>query len=504
MGLLDDPNVRANLALSAGLLGGGNFGQALGRGLGGYQSALDAAAQQQAKADYLKSQIEENNTQNAIRQATLARQAKQDAYFFGGAQAGGSDGQAASTQASQQAASVPSIGKFDEWSRQFGIPKDALVADYLNNGGKGIAEMLAKRGTPDMQVSNGYAYDKNKLGAGYLPSLATSQDGKTSMVQIGPDGLPVVSAPQGALDTFNRYQGVQASFRPIKVYNPETQREEFSSEAVVTGKAPAPMAGRPGNVQTSAYAGGDRNSANLESIRMIQSEMEKPGNSPADIAGMQREIKRLQMQSGITNAQLPASAGVAAGPSATEAAASKAAEVRATDTAKADVDRDTAARAKVKSAKETISSVDRAIELLGKNPTGSGVGQLRDTVNAYFGKSTPASEVAAQLDVVAADIVKNVPRFEGAQSNADVEQYKSAAGRVADRSLPADQRLAAAQEVKKLQAKAASGGITAPDQPAAKIMQSLPTANMSNKGKRIRDTTTGKILVSNGLQWKEE
>lgn len=38
----------------------------------------------------------------------------------------------------------------------------------------------------------------------------------------------------------------------------------------------------------------------------------------------------------------------------------------------------------------------------------------------------------------------------------------------------------------------------------APVLSSLPTANASNKGKRIRDTATGKILVSNGLQWKEE
>jgi hypothetical protein len=527
MGLLDDPNTMAQLQLGAGLLGGGSFGQALNRGLLGYQGTLDGASDRKAKQAYLQSQIEENATQNAIRKSTLARQAKQDAYFFGeglggASSAGQMPGQGVTgsggtapmpgqgvTSAGGTApmpggapAGAPGMGKFDEWSRQFGIPKDALVTDYLNNGGKGIAEMLAKRGTPDMQVSNGYAYDKNRLGAGYLPSLSTSQDGKTSMVQIGADGLPVVSAPRGALDTFNGYQGAQASFKPIKVFNPETQREEFTSEAAAVGRAPGPMAGPRGNVQSSAYSGGDRNAANVETIRMIQAEAQKPGVTEQDKAAFGREIQRLQMQSGITNAQLPQAGGVAAGPSAAEAAANKAAEVRAVDTAKADVARDTVARAKVKNANETVSSVDRAIDLLGQNPTGSGVGQLRDNVNAYFGKSTPAADVAAQLDVVSADIVKNVPRFEGPQSDKDVDQYKSAAGRVADRGLPVDQRISAAQEVKRLQAKAAGGD--GASKPAGNLLQSLPPANNDNKGKRIRDTTTGKILVSNGMQWKEE
>lgn len=35
------------------------------------------------------------------------------------------------------------------------------------------------------------------------------------------------------------------------------------------------------------------------------------------------------------------------------------------------------------------------------------------------------------------------------------------------------------------------------------VMSALPTANASNKGRKIRDTTTGKILVSNGMTWTE-
>ena len=34
-------------------------------------------------------------------------------------------------------------------------------------------------------------------------------------------------------------------------------------------------------------------------------------------------------------------------------------------------------------------------------------------------------------------------------------------------------------------------------------MEALPTANASNRGKKIRDTTTGKVLVSNGMTWTE-
>lgn len=50
-----DPKTQAVMSMAAGLLGGGNFGQALGRGLGGYQSVMQSAkeAERQAKADAL-------------------------------------------------------------------------------------------------------------------------------------------------------------------------------------------------------------------------------------------------------------------------------------------------------------------------------------------------------------------------------------------------------------------------------------------------------------------
>jgi len=505
-GLLDDPDTLAQLSLAAGLLGGGNFGQAASRGLLGYQQSLGAAEDRKQKSAYLQSQIEENAAQTRAREGVAARQARQDSYFFGGG-AGGAPASASASPAAPGGAPgvMPSAGKFDEWSKQFGIPKDALVVDYLNNGGKGIAEMLAKRGMPDIQVTGSYAYDRNKLTPGYLPSLSTSQDGKTSMVQIGPDGLPVVSSPRGALETFGAYQTAQAAAKPIKVYNPTTGREEFSTEAAVTGRAPAPMPGRPGNIQSPGYAGGDRNSANLESIRIIQEEMQKPGLSQADLAAGAREIQRLQMQSGITNDQLPQAGGVAAGPSAAEAAAAKAAETRAVDTAKADVVRDTGEQKKQKSAGEMIAATRRAKELLKEGPTASGVGELADKTASFFGGSTKGADTAAKLDIVAGDLINNVPRMEGPQSDGDRLEYRVQAGRAADRTIPVSQRIAAMDEIERLQTKYAkfNGGL-GDEKPANKPMDSLPPANASNKGRRIRDTTTGKILTSNGIQWREE
>lgn len=65
MGLLgdsfDDPKAQATFQLAAGLLGGGNFGQALGRGLGGYQQTMQSAREaerQKLADDMVKEQLQ--------------------------------------------------------------------------------------------------------------------------------------------------------------------------------------------------------------------------------------------------------------------------------------------------------------------------------------------------------------------------------------------------------------------------------------------------------------
>lgn len=525
-------------ALGLGLLAAGGpttdpnragFGQSLAAGVQYAQGNADNRMRRQ----FQQSQIEENAAQRDMQRHKLAmsqRQMDMDAQFLGLAPAGAA-APGGSGAIPEQAAGLPkAVEAFAQGtpatfggvaltaaqiSQKYGIPVEAIINDYRSNGGKKIAEFIMSKGTPDMQVSNGYAYDKNKLQPGFLPSLTTSTSGQTSMTQIR-DGQPVVSAPQGALETYGAYRAADAGLKPIKIYNPQTRREEYTSEGAVVGALPAvsggrlaPMAGPAGNVQSSGYAGGDRNAANAESIRVIQSEMMKPGNSAEDMAGMRREIARLQQQSGVPAA---ASGNFAAGPSAEEAAANKAAETRAVGTASADVVRDTATQKKEKSAGEMIAAVRRARELLKEGPTASGLGELADKGAAFIGESSKGAEVAAKLDIVAGDLVNNVPRMEGPQSDGDRIEYKIQAGRAADRSIPAKQRLAAMDEVEKLQMKyaklnggapgAEGGGDEARAKP--KVLDALPTPNSSNKGQRIRDTTTGKILKSNGLQWKEE
>lgn len=363
-------------------------------------------------------------------------------------------------------------GTLEALSKQYGIPPEALQYDLVFNGGKGIAEMVSKRGTPDMQVSNGYAYDKNRLGAGYLPQLNVSQDGKTSMVRIGPDGLPVVSAPQGALDTFGGYQRAQAGLKPIKVYNPATGREEYSNEAAVA--QPGGEAGMRAAVQGGM--GADPMAIQRE-IAATRNDLLKPLD-PSSRASLQAHLADLLTQAQRTPAP---SGNVAAGPSAAEAAIQKANEARAVDTAKADVVRDTTKATDAKRYGQLTAGVSRAIELLKAGPTASGAGSLYDAAQGFFGESNKGADLASQLDTLSGWLTANVPRMEGPQSDRDVMQYKIQAAAVGDRTKPVSQRLKAAEELQSLQNKyAALNGMTpaqapgAPDKPAA----AAPVATM--------------------------
>ncbi|MES2950291.1 MAG: hypothetical protein V4858_17245 [Pseudomonadota bacterium] len=312
--------------------------------------------------------------------------------------------------------------KLEQLSAQYGIPLDALKFDLVFNDGKNMAEWVQKRGTPDMQVSGNYAYDRNKLGAGFMPSLTTSTTGQTSMTRIGPDGLPVVSAPQGALETYGAYKAADAGLKPIKVFNPVTQREEFTSEAAVVGArpgGPAPMAGPGGNVQSPAYSGGSRDGANAESVRMMESELQNPALKPEDRAGIQREIARMKLQTPTAFAAGPSAA------EATKAATDKEYAVNATkdigETRKTIMNAGFAAPS-------TISKYQQLGKLLQDvdggtlTATGTNIASTMNSLGFKVDKNLPNKEAAAALGNEMALELRNPANgagMPGAMSDAD-------------------------------------------------------------------------------------
>lgn len=78
-----------------------------------------------------------------------------------------------------------------------------------------------------------------------------------------------------------------------------------------------------------------------------------------------------------------------------------------------------------------------------KKSTGSGIGAGVDVVASKLGASTKGAQSIAKLEVLSYPLLANIPRFEGPQSDYDVQIYRQAAGDFANAKKPVDTRLAA-------------------------------------------------------------
>lgn len=85
--------------------------------------------------------------------------------------------------------------------------------------------------------------------------------------------------------------------------------------------------------------------------------------------------------------------------------------------------------------------------------TESGIGNIRDAVGRVVGVSTVNAQDAARLEAMSGWLVANVPRMEGPQSNIDLQNYTTMAGKIGDRTVPIAERMAALEEVERLQRK---------------------------------------------------
>ena len=105
--------------------------------------------------------------------------------------------------------------------------------------------------------------------------------------------------------------------------------------------------------------------------------------------------------------------------------------------------------------------------------TGSGAGAMVDEALGFVGQATPGSIATAQLRPLVDAVLKNVPRFEGPQSDKDTQSYKEAAGDLANPGIPNEARVAAARILIDLLSRAKtqgqrieSGAAAAPAAPA--------------------------------------
>lgn len=96
--------------------------------------------------------------------------------------------------------------------------------------------------------------------------------------------------------------------------------------------------------------------------------------------------------------------------------------------------------------------IDEARKLIPQ-ATGSMMGAARDAVLGAGGIATDKSKAASKLETLAGWMITNVPRMEGPQSNFDVENYKTMAAKVGNRSIPVEERIAALDTLEMIHSK---------------------------------------------------
>lgn len=97
-----------------------------------------------------------------------------------------------------------------------------------------------------------------------------------------------------------------------------------------------------------------------------------------------------------------------------------------------------------------LGLLDEAAPLL-EQATGSMGGRVMDATQAAFGGTNEGSRSIAQLKVIQAGLMTNMPRMEGPQSDRDVELYREAAGQIGDPAIPREIKKAALDTIRNIQ-----------------------------------------------------
>jgi hypothetical protein len=146
------------------------------------------------------------------------------------------------------------------------------------------------------------------------------------------------------------------------------------------------------------------------------------------------------------------------------------------------------ARGDVRKAQLFLNQLTQAENILKQSPTQSGVGAALDAAGRLIGVSTTGAQQAGKLEALSGWLVANVPRMEGPQSNFDVQNYMTMAGKIGDRTVPVAERLAAVQEIRRLQEKYRDVGLQRLGMQPTQTEQPAPPQN------RLRYDAQGNLI----------
>lgn len=139
-------------------------------------------------------------------------------------------------------------------------------------------------------------------------------------------------------------------------------------------------------------------------------------------------------------------------------------QARGTEMAKGEAERANQQSTRSRDAGTALELIAEARRLL-PDATGGGLAAGADAAAGFFGHATAGAQANAALKTIAGQMTSKMPRMEGPQSDRDVQMYKDMAGDVGNASLPVRIRLAALDQIERLNqkyAKSPSGGQAGP------------------------------------------
>jgi hypothetical protein len=454
-----------------------------GQRLAGAMNHVTANQQVALRAKLMQSQIDENASQNAMRQAQIARAAQLQGMTgevlggFGGSGAGGGQANGAGT-AQPGAANPQAVAGLR------GVPIEKIAA-LKAAGGPDLTDVWKLANVPTQFTAGSYAYTPGQR-AEYLPdpTKGVGFNGQQITMLPGNENLASIEGQKAA---------AQAAWKPAQAYDSTKQQNFWTNDAALAsgGRVGAPQgpAGYANEGQMRVTANGDMGAdpkAIAREIKAVQNDLlTKKLDEPSRVA-LKAHLADLQSQGERIAAPQPAN--YAAGPSAQEVATNEANRTRAVNTAAADVVRDTANKGDAKKSAQMGEAAQLAAKLLSEGPTGSGIGALADAAGNFIGKPLKGATQAQQLEAISGWLTANIPRMEGPQSDADVRNYATMAGKIGDRTLPPEVRQAALSTLLELQGKysALNGGTAAPSDSKPASKAPIPMKGMVQDGYKFK------------------
>jgi hypothetical protein len=496
MGLLDQFFGNADQTAALGLLGAQMMRGDTAGGFLAAQQHLAGADDRRLRKGLLEAQVAETLAQAEERKnkLTMAQQAqaRQDRLLFGepgGVSAGAFAPSADGMGPTMLQGAAPQAGGLVAQARAMGIPEAAIHADVAFNGGKKISEFINSRSTPKWENINGNLVNTAAQGfqGGFQPGFSVSSGGQAMAWQPDGKGGLVFGAPTGALDAYRAYQNVgektKADYDPLTIPPRAGQQNPTLTTrgAFVTGQQGGPTnAGEAGmQAQVAGPLGADPEAIKREIQKTVQ-DLTSKQMDPASRKALEAHVSDLSATLRSISGGAPvqtAQGGIALQSEAEKIKAAKDAENAAA--------RDATLQKGAVDSKDTMSQITEARRLLKLGPTSSGFGSAVDMAGGLVGLSTKGADVAAQLDTLSGWMVAKVPRMEGPQSNFDVQNYKTMAALVGDRTKPISQRLAALDTLEGLQQKYAHlNGADDTNKPNA--APPAPTVGMVRGGYRFK------------------